>query len=318
MITTTPATLYLNKAHQSGFFMSSYSKPVLSLSEQIDLLESRGLVVPDKDKARHYLSYIAYYRLSGYTIVFEESANGERNHRFKPGTTFDNIIELYNFDRHLRLLVIDAIERIEVAVRTQICLQMATTYADSHWHLRKKLFSAKFDFDGLIKKCKSEQRMSKESFVKHYKQSYDEPQLVPTWMAGELLSMGTWSTIYTNLEKRSDRKKISSIFKLSPPNFSSWLHAVTYIRNLCAHHSRLWNRRFTLRPAITKEHQNYLSPNDSFAAQAAMLHLLLRVISPDSEWTTNLYKLIRKSNFIDTTMMGFAPGWEKDKFWEVK
>ncbi len=99
---TTPATPP-NSANQSGFFIMSniYNKPALTIDQQIDLLELRGLNIPDKEKARHYLQFINYYRLSGYTISFEQVIDGKRNHKLKNGTTFDNIIALYDFDRHL-------------------------------------------------------------------------------------------------------------------------------------------------------------------------------------------------------------------------
>ncbi len=294
----------------------NYSKPVLTIAQQIDLLESRGLIVPDRDNARHYLQFINYYRLSGYTISFEQVIEGRRNHQFKTGTTFNNILELYNFDRHLRMLVMDAIERIEVAIRAQICLQMTVTYNDSHWHLKRELFKPEFNYDAFTKKCTEEQRNSKERFVLHYKNTYDIPELVPSWMTTELLPIGTWSTVYKNLANRSDKKRISDVLKLSPIDLESWLHALTYIRNLCAHHSRLWNRHFTIRPKQISPSMKYLTPNTTFAAQAAMMHALLKIISPDSKWTDRLLELLNNHSFINPIRMGFTSNWQDDIFWK--
>lgn len=313
---TTPATPP-NSANQSGFFIMSnnYNKPALTVDQQVDLLISRGLSIPDKDKARHYLQFISYYRLSGYTISFEQVIEGKRNHQFKPGTTFENILALYDFDRHLRMLVMDAIERIEVAVRTQICLILATTYNDSHWHLKRNLFNPEFKYYALLSKCENEQQRSKEPFARHYKQAYSSPTLLPAWMMTELLSMGNWSQMYENLANRHDRKKISDTFKLPSMEFESWLHSLTYIRNLCAHHSRLWNRQFTITPKQLKPHNKYFTPNTTFAAQAAMMHLLLNVISPESKWTKRLYELIKNHSFINPSRMGFSTNWQTDGFW---
>lgn len=143
---------------------NTYNKPALTVDQQIDLLASRGLSIPDREKARHYLQFINYYRLSGYTISFEQIINGKRNHQIKPGTSFDNILALYDFDRHLRMLVMDAIERIEVAVRTQICLVLAITYNDGHWYLKRELFNPKFKYYTLLSKCEAEQHRSKEPY----------------------------------------------------------------------------------------------------------------------------------------------------------
>jgi len=294
-----------------------YAKPALTVDEQLSLLESRGLLIPDKIKARHYLNFISYYRLSGYTICFEKIIDGKRDHRFKEGTTFNDILALYDFDRHLRILVMDAMERIEVAVRTQICLVLATNYNDGHWHLRRDLFKPNYKYYSLLSQCEMEQQRSKEPFVGHYKKNYEQPTLLPAWMIVELLSMGTWSIMYENLAQRHDKKKISDTFNLPPTEFESWLHSLTYIRNLCAHHSRLWNRQFTITPKQFKDYKEYFTPATTFAAQAAMIHLFLKVISPDSKWTTRLHNLIKSCPFVEPTAMGFALEWEKDSFWDL-
>jgi abortive infection bacteriophage resistance protein len=118
------------------FMANQYNKKALTIDEQITLLKSRGLNFSDETHAKHYLNFISYYRFSGYTISFEvNNQNGQRSHTFKTATDLKDILKLYDFDRHLRILVMDAIERIEVAIRTQICLQMSTRYNDSHWHL---------------------------------------------------------------------------------------------------------------------------------------------------------------------------------------
>src|SRR5205085_7500938 len=168
-----------------------------------------------------------------------------------------------------------------------------------------------------IKKCTEEQQNSKERFVLHYNNTYTKPALVPSRMTTELLPIGTWSTIYKNLENRSDKKRVSDVFKLSPVDLESWLHALTYIRNLCAHHSRIWNRHFTIRPKQISEYVKYLTPNTTFAAQATMMHLLLKIISPDSKWSTRLYELIKNHSFINPSRMGFSNEWQNDGFWGI-
>jgi abortive infection bacteriophage resistance protein len=123
--------------------------------------------------------------------------------------------------------------------------------------------------------------------------------------------------LYENLTNRHDRKKISDAFKLPSMEFESWLHSLTYIRNLCAHHSRLWNRQFTITPKQLKPHNKYFTPNTTFAAQAAMMHLLLNVVSPESKWTKRLYDLIKNHSFINPSRMGFSNDWQNDGFWGI-
>ena len=109
-------------------------------------MEKRGLLIPDEQRALRYLDFISYYRLSAYSIPFQISAS----HQFRTNTSFDDILDLYIFDRELRLLIMDAIERIEVAVRAQICnvISLAkikiTIHSDAFWYLDGKHFLRKF------------------------------------------------------------------------------------------------------------------------------------------------------------------------------
>lgn len=248
-------------------------------------------------------------------FFFEGIAQNKRNHQFKSGTTFEEIINLYNFDRLLRLLVMDAIERIEVAIRTQICLKLALIYQDSHWYSHKELFTPTFKFEKFLDECANEFTRSREVFARHYKNNYDVPKLPPSWMMIELLSLGTWSLLYQNLSNRKDKKQISDTFDLSPMELQSWLHSLTYIRNLCAHHARLWNRRFTITPISKFRYSQYLTPNHTFAAQAAMIHIMLNVISPNCGWVSRLIELLNTHPNIDPAQMGFIRSWGKDTFW---
>ncbi|MBK9132460.1 MAG: Abi family protein [Gammaproteobacteria bacterium] len=113
-------------------------------------------------------------------------------------------------------------------------------------------------------------------------------------MVAEVLSIGTWSIVFTNLENRGDKKLISAPLPLSPWTIRSWLHAIAYLRNLCAHHSRLWNRRFTITPEVPKEYKPHMEPNTTFRAQAAMLHILMNVIASDFRRQHRLHELFQK------------------------
>ena len=201
----------------------------------------------------------------------------------------------------------DAIERIEVAVRTQICLKLALIYNDGHWYTHQKLFNAQFNFEKFLEEGEKEFVKSREPFVLHYKETYHVPKLPPSWMMVELLSLGTWSTLYKYLANRKDKKQISDMFDLSPVELQSWLHSLTYVRNLCAHHSRLWNRHFTVTPIPKEKYRQYLTPNYTFAAQAAMIHVLLCIISPDSGWVSRVAALLDKHPNINLAAMGFTP-----------
>src|ERR1041384_4203577 len=98
--------------------VKQFTKPALSLDEQLDLLAKRGLKIEDRAWAKGHLRRIGYYRLSAYGLPLQYNDPARLPlHLFKPGSSFGLIIRLYEFDRHLRLMTFDAVERIEIAVR---------------------------------------------------------------------------------------------------------------------------------------------------------------------------------------------------------
>jgi abortive infection bacteriophage resistance protein len=307
--------------------MERFDKPALTLDQQLDLLVSRGLSVPDRQKALHYLRFIGYYRLSGYCLPFQHDDPTLPPHAFRDSTTFDTVLNLYIFDRELRLLVMDAIERVEVAVRVVISNTMSERHGP-HWFMDRTLFQPRFNHDALLKTVKdqighqaldgSTRQMKRETFIQHYYSKYRTPELPPSWMIAETTSIGTWSIMFANIRVRDDQKTISRPFNLHYTVLASWLHAISYLRNLCAHHSRLWNRQFTIKPVAAKQYERHMTPNTGFATYAAMLHIFMNVIAPDTRWQQRLFDLLNKNPRTRVEKMGFRPGWEGAPFWNIK
>ncbi|HZL11563.1 MAG TPA: Abi family protein [Prolixibacteraceae bacterium] len=234
---------------------SVYNKPPTTYEQQVEIVKQRGLFVPDEPRAFRYFQQIGYYRLSAFFLPFQLQKD-----KFNEGTEFDDIIDLYTFDRKLRLLVFDCIERIEVAIRTQLTYILAHNHNSSHWHDMKAIYKAPYtnqngktfdtyqDFQNIIQRSCTAKKP--EVFIKHYLDTYHKPATPPSWMCTELLTIGELSRMYVGLKHNSDRKQIADYFGVHQTVFTSWLHTLTYVRNLCAHHSRLWNRDFAIKPEI--------------------------------------------------------------------
>lgn len=230
-----------------------YNKIPLTFNDQIILLKGRDLIIADEPKAHSYLQEISYYRLSAYFLPYQKAKD-----KFEDNITFEQIIKTYSFDRELRLLVFDCIERIEVAIRTQFIYEMSIHYNDSHWQDNQSLFITPYynkignwanpfaDFQAIISKAKTAR--TPETFIKHYINNYHNPANPPSWMCFELLTIGELSHIYRGLKNNADKKRIADFFDVHPTVFTSWLHTLTYVRNICAHHSRLWNRDLAIEP----------------------------------------------------------------------
>lgn len=113
-----------------------FTKPPKTFAEQVELLVSRGMEIEDPERAERYLSHLNYYRLAAYWLPCEQDHS---THSFKSGTSFNTVLAHYIFDRELRLLVMDAIERLEVSLRTRWAYHLSHSYGP-HAHLNGNIF----------------------------------------------------------------------------------------------------------------------------------------------------------------------------------
>jgi abortive infection bacteriophage resistance protein len=220
--------------------------------------------------------------------------------------------------------VLDAIERIEVAFRTGISNFMSSV-ATPHWYMDAGHFDGGYDHRRLLEEVMAATSFTATSgslahkkrdlFIQHYYRKYNDPILPPSWMIAEILPMGAWSIAYAHLADINHRKQISKPFGLHHDFLGPWLHTLTYVRNLCAHHSRVWDRTLTLKPRIAKRLTHLMTPNDRFAAQAVTIWHLLKHVEPHSDWNVRLKQLIAKYPAVTIASMGFSPGWDSDPFW---
>lgn len=317
--------------------MEVFNKPPLTYEKQVELLLSRGLIVTDRKRAERHLANISYYRLSAYMLPYKKKENGIIIDAFKEGTTWDDIYDLYVFDRKLRLLVFDAIERLEVAIRTQIIYQLCHKYG-SHWQDNAHIFNPPREVtlrDGRkitidvyreIQSHIKEQLHSNraEVFIQHYHSKYDTPENPPSWMSVEIMYFNHLSKICTGLKNRADINGIASYFALPPKTFCSWLHTMNYVRNICAHHSRLWNRYLNIVPEKLSFSKRLVWISNPDTAKRSknyyffcMINYMLQVANSTSQFKTKLKELLEEyKNVISLDSMGFPKGWEEEKMWE--
>lgn len=293
----------------------AYTKPPFSIEKMIDeKLIGRGLNVPDKQQAEHYLTYIGYYRLGAYLKFFQD---GSTEPQYKEGATFDDALNLYIFDRELRLVVIDALERIEVASRTVISDTMSLRYG-AHWYTDGNLFnSSAEEHQGFVKSIREEieNQRDKCPFLTHYDRTYNSPELPPSWMVAEIMPLGTWSRVFSKPKHQKDYAAIAIKLGHHAVLVQSWLHCLTVLRNFCAHHVCVWNRKFPIRPQPPMVDGAELSDPYRFYAQAAIIQKFLFKISPSSSWPFRLAELFNKHPSVPIGEMGFHPRWSESRFW---
>lgn len=270
-------------------------------------------------------------------LPYKKKEDGIIIDAFKEGTTWDDIYDLYVFDRKLRLLVFDAIERLEVAIRTQIIYQLSHKYG-SHWQDNAHIFNPPREVtlrDGRtitidvyreIQSHIKEQLHSNraEVFIQHYHNKYGTPENPPSWMSVEIMYFNHLSKICTGLKNRADINGIASYFALPPKTFCSWLHTMNYVRNICAHHSRLWNRDLNIVPeklSFSKRLVWISNPDTAKRSKTyyffCMINYMLQVANPTSQFKSKLKELLEEyKNVISLDSMGFPQGWKEEKMWE--
>lgn len=303
-----------------------YSKPALSIEDQLLKLISKGLQVADEPMAKEWLSCIGYYRLSAYAYIFKTQPS---RRQFKMGSTFEQILRVYEFDRELRLLVNDAVERCEIAIRSSI-VNVTAIALGSHWFMEPRHFIPGYPITGLQRKIeeavgvrlnpatnrRSYPTKHSETFISHYYIKYGDPELPPIWMTAETLSFGVLSRLYACFADPKIQKEIAAPFGVHSTVFRQWLQSLSYLRNLCAHHSRLWNRTFSVPPKIAKKHKGIIPAPDRFYAFAVVLFDLLKSINCGTEWALRLDSLIARFPEIDPVAMGFPANWKAEPFWD--
>ena len=297
--------------------MANYTKSYLKPSELVTLLENRGLGIDDEWKAQQYLRRIGYYRMSAYfypLLSIPKSA-----HQYKSGSTFRKALDMYRFDRQLRLLIFNQIEKIEIAVRTAMVGVMCRETGDPFWMTNPMYFANSIRFNSSMQKVQQEYDKSREDFIEHFRNTYDNP-FPPSWMLAEILPLGVLTRIYENIKVNQYRKKIAQEFDLNIPVFTSWMTIITVTRNNCCHHARVWNRVFTLR-ALQLSH--YTRPWISSAIQQGrifytlcIIKYLMDAIVPGNDIVSKLRSLFLEYPSIDLSAMGFPQNWEMEPLWQ--
>jgi abortive infection bacteriophage resistance protein len=294
--------------------MRQYEKPALSAPDLLQKLKSNGLIVHSSDPAAiHILETIGYYRLSAYFYAYKIVNRTEKN--FKNEVSIEDIVSLYSFDRELRLLVLDPIEMIEIALRAALTNVMSLKYG-SHWYLEEQHFTRNINFNRFLEEVEQSCKTKKEEFLKHYYAQYKFPSYPPSWMMMECLSLGTITQLLMNIRIPDDKKAICSLFTYHPTVMESWFNAILYTRNLCAHHSRFWNRWFVRTP-IHPHSGKITGPKHSFCEQASIIATMMAPIHPEKmvEWKNKLYQLFLRYPKVPKQAMGFNLAWEQDSFW---
>ena len=292
-----------------------YDGQFLSYGEQFRLLKTRGMNFSVEENVINLLKQVGYYRLSSYWYSFFEN---KQEKMFKKETQFENIWNLYEFDKELRKLILGQLERIEISIRSKMTYIFSTEYT-LFWLNDEPLFVNEKAHKNILSKIKAEIERSDENFIISFKLKYSN-EIPPSFITLEILSFGTISKIYSNLKRNKAKKDFAKEFALPDVVLESWLHSLVYIRNLSAHHARLWNRIFSVKPLFPKSISNtWLSNkgirNDKLFFFLSVMLYLLNIIELKNTFKQDLHDLFQKYPNVNKIAMGFPINWQAEPLW---
>jgi len=312
-----------------SFFIYMGNQKPRTGQEHLSILKSRGMSFGDDGEALSFLSRVSYFRLKYYWM---DMLDKETENDFLPDTRFEAVVERYEFDKALRQIVFDAVGILEIGLRAQIINVISGQYGSGLWYTDKSLFENELYHEDFVLELKYEFGRSTDPFVREYIGSHDgwdEDTLSgdnpDAWMIFETASFGTLSKMYKNLKSQLPaRSIIANAFGLySAKELSSWLEAISALRNIVAHHSRLWYRIFPKKPANLKGYRDKWLASDmtenqkqrAFGSISALLYLC-NVISPDNSIKRDILALFDAHPAVPIHQLGFTMNWRNSPLWK--
>ncbi|HEY0065743.1 MAG TPA: Abi family protein, partial [Flavisolibacter sp.] len=266
------------------------------------------------------LENISYYRLGGYWYTLQTDV---RKHTFRPGTSFEQVITFYNFDREVRLLLFDAIERVEIGFRTRMVYHLSHEY-NPWWFEDETLFKNVQVHESLLKDIYKDLGRTEEDFIREHKRKYKTPSTPPSWKTLEIVSLGVLSKLYATLKSSPVKQTIAKSLHLPNNEYlEAWMNSLVVLRNLCAHHARIFNRLFSFPPKILKTTPDpWVDPpklwqdSQKLYYQICFVLFLLNVVSPGSSFKQQVFDLIDQYSTVSLTELGFPKNWKNEPLWQ--
>jgi abortive infection bacteriophage resistance protein len=273
-----------------------------TFEEQLEILSKRNLVIDDKQEALSFLKKVNYYRFSAYGLTLKRKDNTEL---FQDGITFTRMKMIYNFDKKLRELLVYYLESVEIEFRTKIAYYHAHDYGALGYKNAENFKSKSHHIKFIEKLEKDIDKSGKELFVMHHKSKYNG--VFPFWVAIEVMSFGGLSKLFRNL-LRDTKIKVIQDLNTPPPAVASWLHSLSYIRNVCAHYGRLYGKDMVIKPSL--KNKSEIKNNRVFAIVFVLTKLLHR--DERINLFTGLEALLEEfSDYISLEEIGFPVTWQE-------
>lgn len=284
-----------------------------TIEEQIEILRSRGLTINNESQAKDFLLHNNYYRISGYSLTLR------KNDVFSKSATFQNIVEIYNFDHELRHIILQYLEVIEVQMKSIYVYEFTKVHGPTGY-LDESFFTNKTKHKEIIDKANQQktQRLAHEAYLKHFVNELQQD--IPLWAYIDLFTISDISFLYS-ISEQPIKDAVARTFGLTMSKgaaiLGSYMHSMTIIRNLCAHGSRIYNRLFEQKPSLNKQEKALLIKNNKGELDNAhfygFLLIMKRILPSDkfSEMKDSIIALTKKYPFVRMDYYGFRNDWQQ-------
>lgn len=299
-----------------NFIMPPYSKPMKTPDQQLKLLVAKGLIVADQNAAKQILVSVGYYRLKGFMLSFRDLAAPGKP--FRPGTTFEQIATIAEADHRIRLVLFAGIQRLEPMMRTALTDEMVKDYGIT-WYAKGTLFRRKAKPATILQRLLDGfWSQTRELYVQHFEAKYGKTQHPPSWMLLEAVTIGTLSYAYGSLKHLDAKTRIAKRFGLQQyDDCVSWFHSISHLRNVVAHHGRIWDSGFSITPSLKGEIADYggaspIKNHYRLAAQVYVMFSLLKAVNPGvaKTWIEDFKQVTNSLGLDGQEKLGFKPDWD--------
>lgn len=287
-------------------------KDFKTIDEQINILKSRGLTIDDEIIAKTFLRKNNYYRVSGYSLTLRD------HDQFFEGASFQNIIDIYNFDAGLRHILLENIEKIEITMKSIFSHKFSEKYG-ALGYLKSSNFTNSAEYLRILNKANEQKakRLSHEAFLKHFMENCDGE--IPFWAYVDLLTIADISMLF-QISYNDIQEVVAGTLGIMPPNrvelLGKYMHGMTILRNLCAHGSRLYNRLFITKPSLNSKEKKLLRTDENGLVDNAHLFGYIlnmrRLLSSDdfNGMKDRIIKLTETIPFVSMRYYGFPDNWK--------
>ena len=294
-------------------------KPHKTYREQVALLVDRGMLIDDEDTAIALLRRVGYYTLSGYSYPFRfKDSTGVRTGRFRPGTSLTQVEAIWEFDNRLRAAAFGPLQHVETYLRALLGYHLGEVNPMIHRKPEMLSMDRASDYPLWIAKLDRQVRDSREEFIVHHREKRNS--IVPIWVAVDVLDWGGLSYLYS-FAPLGVRDGVAQTFGLNAAQLKSWVRALNFVRNVCAHHSRPYNRYYSLTPKLPRRGlypalDAIVPAKDStFAMLTLLQHLALNTLGANTRLLPSVLRTFPAHSGMELTSMGAPAEWASSSLW---